>query len=257
MADRPSGRAVGRVAANAAAAFRLVLLRHGQSEWNARNLFTGWADVPLSAAGEGEAVRAGQLLDRLDLRPAVVHTSVQRRAIRTADLVLASCDRRWIPVRRSWRLNSNHYGALEGRNKDDVRAEYGERQVLAWRRRYDCAPPPLPADAPGPEWSDPRYAVLPPDARPRTESLADVTARLLPYWYEAIVPDLLTGCCVLVVSHGNTLRALIKHLDRVGDEQSALLEVPTASPVHYDLDQHMRPVVAGGERLGSPWHPAQ
>lgn len=236
---------------------RLVLLRHGESQWNARNLFTGWVDVPLSAAGEGEAVRAGHLLDQPGLRPTIVHTSVQRRAIQTADLALAACDRRWIPVHRSWRLNSNHYGALQGRNKDQVRAEYGERQVLAWRRQYDCAPPPMPADAPYSQWHDPRYAIIPPDARPRTESLADVTARLLPYWYDAIVPDLLTGSCVLVVSHGNTLRALIKHLDGVGAEQSALLEVPTGIPVRYELDGSMLPVVAGGERLGSSRHPAQ
>jgi 2,3-bisphosphoglycerate-dependent phosphoglycerate mutase len=240
-----------------AAIFRLVLLRHGESEWNARNLFTGWVDVPLSAAGEGEAMRAGQLLDHLDLRPTVVHTSVQRRAIQTADLALAGCGRHWIPVRRSWRLNSNHYGALQGRNKDQVRAEYGERQVLAWRRRYDCAPPPMPEDAPNSQWDDPRYAVIPPDARPRTESLVDVTARLLPYWYDAIVPDLVVGRCVLVVSHGNPLRALIKHLDRVGDEQNALLEVPTGVPIRYELDRNMRPVVAGGERLGSLEHRAE
>jgi 2,3-bisphosphoglycerate-dependent phosphoglycerate mutase len=240
-----------------AATFRLVLLRHGESEWNARNLFTGWVDVSLSGAGEGEAVRAGQLLGQPGLRPAVVHTSVQRRALQTADVALTACDRCWIPVRRSWRLNSNHYGALQGRNKDQARAEYGERQVLAWRRRYDCAPSPMPEDAPYSQWDDPRYAVIPPDARPRTESLADVTARLLPYWYDAIVPDLLTGCCVLVVSHGNTLRALIKHLDRVGDEQSALLEVPTGVPIRYELDRNTRPIVAGGERLGSLGHRAQ
>jgi 2,3-bisphosphoglycerate-dependent phosphoglycerate mutase len=244
------------VATSAALTFRLVLLRHGESEWNARNLFTGWVDVPLSAVGEGEANRAGQLLDQPDLRPTVVHTSVQRRAIQTADLALAACGRHRIPVRRSWRLNSNHYGVLQGQDKDQVRAEYGEHQVLAWRRQYDCAPPPMPEDAPYSQWNDPRYAVLPPDARPRTESLADVTARLLPYWYDAIVPDLVTSECVLVVSHGNTLRALIKHLDGVSDEQSALLEVPTGVPVCYELDLSMRPVVAGGERLGAQ-RPAQ
>ncbi len=237
------------MAASAAVTFQLVLLRHGESVWNARNLFTGWVDVPLSAAGEGEATQAGHLLDRPDLRPAVVHTSVQRRAIETADLALAACDRRWIPARRSWRLNSNHYGALQGRDKDQVRAEYGDHQVRAWRRRYDCAPPPMPEDGPYSQWDDPRYAVIPPDARPRTESLADVTARLLPYWYDAIVPDLLTGRCVLVVSHGNTLRALIKHLDGVSDEQSADLEVPTGLPVEYRLDRGMRPLVPGGRRL--------
>lgn len=229
---------------------RLVLLRHGESAWNALNLFTGWVNVPLSPAGEQEAVRAGQLLADNGLRPAFVHTSVQRRAIHTADLALAECDRDWIPVRRSWRLNSNHYGLLQGRNKDLVRAEYGDRQYQAWHRQYDCAPPPMPDDDPYSQFADPRYAAIPAEARPRTESLQDVTARLLPYWYDAIVPDLLTGCCVLVVSHGNTLRALIKHLDRVSDEASGQLEVPTGVPVVYALDRDICPVVPGGQRLG-------
>jgi 2,3-bisphosphoglycerate-dependent phosphoglycerate mutase len=230
---------------------RLVLLRHGESVWNARNLFTGWVNVPLSPAGEQEAARAGRLLAGSGLRPALVHTSVQRRAIQTADLALAECDRDWIPVRRSWRLNSNHYGMLQGQNKDQVRAQHGDRQYQAWRRQYDCAPPPVPDDSPYSQFTDPRYAAIPAEARPRTESLRDVTARLLPYWYDAIVPDLLTGPCVLVVSHGNTLRALIKHLDRVSDEASARLEVPTALPVVYDLDHDMRPVVPGGRYPGT------
>jgi 2,3-bisphosphoglycerate-dependent phosphoglycerate mutase len=228
---------------------RLVLLRHGESAWNALNLFTGWVNVPLSQAGEREAARAGQLMADAGLRPAVVHTSVQRRAIHTADLALSECDRDWIPVRRSWRLNSNHYGLLQGRNKDHVRAEYGGRQYQAWHRQYDCAPPPMPDDDPYSQFADPRYAAIPAEARPRTESLQDVTARLLPYWYDVIVPDLLTGCSVLVVSHGNTLRALIKHLDRVSDEASGRLEVQTGLPVVYDLDYDMRPVVPGGQRL--------
>jgi 2,3-bisphosphoglycerate-dependent phosphoglycerate mutase len=230
-------------------ATRLVLLRHGESVWNARNLFTGWVNVPLSPAGVQEAVRAGLLLADDDLRPAVVHTSVQRRAIQTADLALAECDRDWIPVRRSWRLNSNHYGMLQGQNKDQVRAQHGDRQYQAWRRQYDCAPPPMPDDGLYSQFADPRYAAIPAEARPRTESLQDVTARLLPYWYDAIVPDLLTGPCVLVVSHGNTLRALIKHLDRVSDAASSRLEVLTGLPVIYELDRDMRPVVPGGRRL--------
>jgi 2,3-bisphosphoglycerate-dependent phosphoglycerate mutase len=228
---------------------RLVLLRHGESAWNALNLFTGWVNVPLSPAGQQEAVRAGRLLAGAGLRPAVVHTSVQRRAIQTAEAALAECDRDWIPVRRSWRLNSNHYGLLQGQNKDQVRAEYGDRQYQAWHRQYDCAPPPMPDDDPCSQFADPRYASIPAEARPRAESLQDVTARLLPYWYDAIVPDLLTGSCVLVVSHGNTLRALIKHLDRVSDEASSRLEVPTGLPVVYDLDHDMCPVVPGGRRL--------
>ena len=229
---------------------RLVLLRHGESAWNALNLFTGWVNVPLSPAGEQEAARAGQLLADNGLRPAVVHTSVQRRAIQTADLALAECDRDWIPVRRSWRLNSNHYGVLQGQNKDQVRAQYGGRQYQAWRRQYDCAPPPMPENAPYSQFADPRYAAIPAEARPRTESLRDVTTRLLPYWHDAIVPDLLMRPCVLVVSHGNTLRALIKHLDHVSDDASGQLEVPTGMPVVYTVDRDMRPVVPGGERLG-------
>jgi 2,3-bisphosphoglycerate-dependent phosphoglycerate mutase len=227
----------------------LVLLRHGESVWNTLNRFTGWVNVPLSLAGEQEAKRAGWLLAGSDLRPSLVHTSVQRRAIQTADLALAECDRDWIPVRRSWRLNSNHYGMLQGQDKDQVRARHGDRQYQAWRRQYDCAPPPMPDDAPYSQFSDPRYAAIPADARPHTESLRDVTARLLPYWYDAIVPDLLTGCCVLVVSHGNTLRALIKHLDHISDEASARLEVPTGLPTVYDLDRDMHPLVPGGCRL--------
>ena len=171
----------------------LALLRHGESVWNARNLFAGWVNVPLSRAGEQEAVEAGRLLASNDLRPAFVHTSLQRRAIQTADLALAECDRDWIPVRRTWRLNSNHYGALQGQDKEQVRAEYGDRQYHAWRRQYDCAPPPMPDEGPYSQFADPRYAAIPPDARPRAESLHDVTARLLPYWYDVIVPDLLTG----------------------------------------------------------------
>jgi 2,3-bisphosphoglycerate-dependent phosphoglycerate mutase len=228
---------------------QLVLLRHGESVWNARNLFTGWVNVPLSQAGEQEAIEAGRLLAREDLRPAFVYTSLQRRAIQTADLALAECDRDWIPVRRTWRLNSNHYGSLQGRDKEQVRAEYGDRQYDAWRRQYDCAPPPMPDEGPYSQFADPRYAAIPPEARPRAESLRDVTGRLLPYWYDEIVPELLTCSSVLVVSHGNTLRALVKHLDRVDDEASALLEVPTGLPVVYELDREMRPVVPGGRRL--------
>ena len=229
---------------------RLALLRHGESVWNARNPFTGWVNVPLSPAGEQEAVLAGRLLADSGLWPALVHTSVQRRAIQTADLALAECDRDWIPVRRSWRLNSNHYGALQGQNKDEVRAQHGNHQYQAWRRQFDCAPPPLPDDAPYSQFADPRYAAIPAEARPRTESLQAVTPRLLPYWYDAIVPDLFTGSCVRVVSHGNTLRALFKHLDEVSDEASARLEVPTGLPVVYDLDHDMRPIVPGGRCLG-------
>jgi len=220
---------------------RLVLLRHGESAWNARDLFTGWVNVPLSAHGEQQATRAGDLLSAHDLRPDVVHTSVQRRAIRTAELALAACDRDWIPVRRSWRLNSNHYGALQGRSKAEVRAAYGEEQYMSWRRGYDVRPPLLAAGAEHSQFADPRYAGLPPEARPRGESLRDVTARLLPYWYDGIVPDLRQGSLVLVASHGNTLRALIKHLESVSDDASAGLSVPNGVPLLYELDADLRP----------------
>jgi 2,3-bisphosphoglycerate-dependent phosphoglycerate mutase len=225
--------------------YRLVLLRHGQSEWNARNLFTGWANPDLTAAGEREAVRAGQMLAARRLRPDSVHTSLQRRAIGSAELALAACDRDWIPVRRSWRLNGRHYGALQGRDKAAVLREYGEEQVLLWRRSYATAPPPLAADAECSQYDDPRYTLLPPDARPRAESLRDVTARLLPYWYDAIVPDLRSGACVLVVSHGNTLRALIKHLDAIGDDEIVAMNVPNGIPLVYHLGPDMRPVTRG------------
>jgi 2,3-bisphosphoglycerate-dependent phosphoglycerate mutase len=237
--------------------YRLVVLRHGESEWNARNLFTGWVNVPLSRCGEREAARAGHLLAEHGLLPGFAHTSLQRRTIRTADLALAECDRDWIPVRRSWRLNSSHLGALQGRNKAQVLKEYGEQQFIAWRRSYDAPPPPLDTGAEYSQFADARYAALPPDARPRTESLKDVLARLLPYWYDAIVPDLRTGGCVLVVSHGNTLRALIKHLDRISDEQITDLNISTGTPLAYELGPDMRPVTSGGRYLGSRGRPAR
>ena len=208
---------------------RLVLLRHGESEWNAKDLFTGWIDVGLSERGRAQAVAAGGEMADRGLLPDVVHTSVQRRAIRTADLALEACGRLWIPVRRSWRLNSNHYGALQGRVKAQVRAAAGDEQFMRWRRDYDVRPPLGEVD------DDPRYAALPPRERPRGESLRDVTARLLPYWHDAIVPDLHRGACVLVVSHGNTLRALVKHLEGVSDTDSAALTVPNAVPLRYDV----------------------
>jgi 2,3-bisphosphoglycerate-dependent phosphoglycerate mutase len=230
----------------------LVLLRHGESDWNASNLFAGWVNVPLSPEGEREAARAGRLLAGHGLLPGVAHTSVQRRTIRTADLALAECDRAWIQVHRSWRLNSNHYGALQGRNKDQVRHEAGQQQFMAWRRSYDAPPPPLAADARYSQFADPRYAALPPEARPRAESLRDVAARLLPYWYDAIVPDLRSGACVLVVSHGNTLRALVKHLDRISDDRIAELNIPTGVPLAYQLGPDLHPVAGGGRYLGPP-----
>jgi 2,3-bisphosphoglycerate-dependent phosphoglycerate mutase len=207
----------------------LVLLRHGESAWNARDVFTGWIDVGLSELGKGQAERAGRSLADRGFFPDVVHTSVQRRAIGSADLALGACGRSWVPVRRSWRLNSNHYGALQGRGKEEVQAEVGDEQFMAWRRGFRVRPPLGEPD------SDPRYAALPPETRPRGESLHDVILRLLPYWCDAIVPDLGEHGCVLVVSHGNTLRALVKHLEAVSDEAVSRLEVPNASPLCYEF----------------------
>ena len=168
----------------------LVLLRHGQSEWNAKNLFTGWVDVDLTEVGAAEAVRGGALLRDADLLPDILHTSVQIRAIRTAQITLAECERAWVPVRRSWRLNERHYGALQGKDKKQTLAEFGEEQFMQWRRSYDTPPPPLPDDSEFSQVGDPRYADLPPELLPRTECLKDVLERMLPYWYDAIVPDL-------------------------------------------------------------------
>ena len=229
--------------------YRLVVLRHGQSEWNAAEVFTGWENAHLTALGELQAARAGALLAEHDVLPAFGHTSLQRRAIRTAELVLAAADRDWIPVRRSWRLNGRHYGALQGRNKAEVIQQYGEQQVMAWRRSYDVPPPPLGETDAAAQAADPRYRAVPPDALPCSESLADVFARLLPYWYDAIVPDLRAGGCVLVVSHGNTLRALVKHLESISGDQIAGLEIPTGIPLVYQLGPDLRPDALGGQYL--------
>jgi 2,3-bisphosphoglycerate-dependent phosphoglycerate mutase len=227
----------------------LVLLRHGQSEWNARNLFTGWVDVPLSAAGEAEARRGGEMLREAGLRPDVLHTSVLRRAIRTAEITLDVADLAWIPVRRSWRLNERHYGALQGKDKKQTLAEFGEDQFMLWRRSYDVPPPPLDEDSEWSQWDDPRYAALPRELRPRAECLKDVLERMLPYWYDAIVPDLRASRVVLVAAHGNSLRALVKHLDGIDDETIAGLNIPTGIPLRYDLDDDLQPLTRGGEYL--------
>jgi 2,3-bisphosphoglycerate-dependent phosphoglycerate mutase len=227
----------------------LVLLRHGESVWNSEGLFTGWVDVGLSGKGTKEAGRAGELLRDADLNPGVVHTSVLTRAIQTANVSLESAGLLWLPVRRSWRLNERHYGALQGKNKAQTRAEFGDEQFMLWRRSYDTPPPPLPDDDPMSQSADPRYAGLPPELRPRTECLRDVLWRLLPYWYDAIVPDLLTGRTVLVVAHGNSLRALVKHLDGIADDAISGLDIPTGIPLMYELDDSFRPVVAGGRYL--------
>ena len=227
----------------------LILLRHGESHWNKLNLFTGWVDVGLTEKGAAEAARAGELIRDQHLSPDVLHTSVQRRAIRTAELALEAADRMWLPVRRSWRLNERHYGALQGKDKAATLAEYGEEQFMLWRRSYDTPPPPLDIDDENSQFHDPRYAELPPELRPRTECLADVVARMLPYWYDAIVPDLRTGRIVLVAAHGNSLRGLIKHLDGLTKEEVVGLNVPTGIPLRYDLEQDLRPVTPGGTYL--------
>ncbi|MDQ1685372.1 MAG: 2,3-bisphosphoglycerate-dependent phosphoglycerate mutase [Frankiaceae bacterium] len=227
----------------------LVLLRHGESEWNAKNLFTGWVDVDLSAKGRDEAAAGGRLLAEHDLLPDVLHTSLLRRAISTATIALDACDRHWIPVRRSWRLNERHYGALQGKDKKQTLDEFGDEQFMIWRRSYDTPPPPLPDDD---EWSqvgDPRYAQLPPEVVPRTECLEDVVVRLLPYWYDAIVPDLRAGRTVLVAAHGNSLRAMVKHLDDVDDATIVGLNIPTGIPLVYELDDALRPREPGGRYL--------
>ena len=227
----------------------LVLLRHGESAWNAENLFTGWVDVGLTDKGLKEAVRAGELLAEHDLLPDVLHTSVLKRAIATAGNAVGTCDRQWIQVRRSWRLNERHYGALQGKNKSQIREEYGDDQFMVWRRSYDTPPPPIDDNDEFSQARDPRYASLAPELVPRTECLKDVVERMLPYWYDAIVPDLRTGQNVLVVAHGNSLRALVKHLDDISDDEITGLNIPTGIPLRYDLDDALRPVKNGGAYL--------
>ena len=228
--------------------YNLVLLRHGESEGNQKNLFTGWVDVPLTDKGREEGIRAGELLREHDLLPDVLHTSLLKRAILTAQITLESADRSWIPTTRSWRLNERHYGALQGKNKKEIRDEYGEDQFMEWRRSFSTPPPPLDDAS---EWSqvrEERYANLG-DALPRTECRSDVIVRLLPYWYDAIVPDLQRGRTVLVAAHGNSLRALIKHLEGISDEEITGLNVPTGIPLHYELDEAFRPVGGRGTYL--------
>jgi 2,3-bisphosphoglycerate-dependent phosphoglycerate mutase len=219
----------------------LVLLRHGQSEWNLKNLFTGWVDVDLTDQGRAEATRAGVELAAAGIAPSMLHTSLQLRAIRTAELALDGLGRKWIPVRRSWRLNERHYGALQGKDKAQTTAEFGEDQVKIWRRSYDVPPPPLAIDDPQ-SGIDARYAALPADVLPRAECLADVIARMLPWWYDGIVADLRAGHTVMVAAHGNSLRALVKHLDGMTDAQVLELNIPTGEPLVYELDDALSPI---------------
>ncbi|MBO1752964.1 phosphoglyceromutase [Actinotalea sp. BY-33] len=227
--------------------YTLVLLRHGESEWNAKNLFTGWVDVPLSEKGIEEARRGGTLLTDADVHPDVVHTSLLRRAITTANLALDAAERHWIPVKRSWRLNERHYGALQGKDKKQTLAEFGEEQFMLWRRSYDTPPPEIELGSEYSQDADPRYADAP---VVRTECLKDVLERALPYWDAEIVPDLQAGKTVLVAAHGNSLRAIIKYLDDIDDETIAGLNVPTGIPLRYELDEEtLKPVTRGGTYL--------
>lgn len=227
----------------------VILLRHGQSDWNAKNLFTGWVDVDLTDQGAAEAERGGRMLADQDLLPDVVHTSLLRRAIRTSEIALHAAERPWIPVRRHWRLNERHYGALQGKNKAETLAEFGEEQFMLWRRAYDTPPPPIDPDNEWAQTYDPRYAQLAPEQMPAAECLKDVVDRMLPYWYDAIVPDLRDGRTVLVTAHGNSLRALVKHLDGISDDDIVGLNIPTGIPLVYRLDDDLRPLTPGGEYL--------
>src|SRR3954452_5367015 len=225
----------------------LILLRHGESDWNEKNLFTGWVDVDLTEKGRAEAVRAGELIKELNRQPDVLYTSLLRRAINTANLALDAADRHWIPVHRDWRLNERHYGALQGLNKAETQEKYGNEQFMAWRRSYDTPPPPI---EPGSEYSqdrDPRYADI--GGGPLTQGLADVVARFVPYYTETIVPDLKAGKTVLIAAHGNSLRALVKYLDGMSDEDVVGLNIPTGIPLIYELDEALKPTVAGGRYL--------
>jgi 2,3-bisphosphoglycerate-dependent phosphoglycerate mutase len=233
----------------------LVLLRHGQSEWNLENLFTGWTDVPLTDEGIAEARESGRLMAEAGYEFGVLHTSLLVRATHTAELALREMGLHWLPVRRHWRLNERHYGALQGLNKKETAEKHGDEQVLMWRRSYDTPPPALEPDDERHPRHDRRYADLAPDLLPATECLKDVVERMLPYWYDAIVPDLINGRNPLVVAHGNSLRALVKHLDGLSEEEVVGLNIPTGIPLVYDLDENLEAV--GKRYLGDPEAAAQ
>lgn len=226
----------------------LALLRHGQSEWNLANRFTGWVDVDLSAQGEAEAIAAGRMLRDAGIVPDVVHTSLQKRAIRTAELVLGELGLPDLTPKRSWRLNERHYGALQGLDKAETARRHGDDQVKIWRRSYSTRPPELTDDEWAAQRADPAHADVPDDALPRAESLADVVDRMMPYWSESIVPDLRANPVVLVVAHGNSLRALVMHLDRLSEDEVLELNIPTGIPLVYDLGADLEPL--GSRYLG-------
>jgi len=228
--------------------YDLILLRHGNSVWNQKNLFTGWVDVDLSDQGRQEAKRAGELLGEKNLLPDLLYTSVLKRAINTAHIALDQIDRNWIPTERSWRLNERHYGSLQGLDKAETLEKYGPEQFQTWRRSYDTPPPPIADDAEYSQAHDERYAGLG-DALPRTECLKDVLVRMLPYWHSDISESLRSGKKVLITAHGNSLRALVKHLDDISDDEIAELNIPTGIPLHYRLGEDLKPLVRGGEYL--------
>jgi len=229
-------------------AYKLILLRHGESAWNEKNLFTGWVDVRLTQKGEEEAVRAGELFKEHNLLPELLHTSLLRRAINTAEIALNESERHWIPVRRSWKLNERHYGALQGKDKKATLAEYGNEQFQLWRRSFDVPPPPIEDGNEFSQVNDPRYQELG-NLIPKTECLKDVVQRLIPYWEQEIIPDLKSGKVTLVTAHGNSLRALVKHLDGISDQDIAALNIPTGIPLLYELTDDFKPVKNGGEYL--------
>jgi 2,3-bisphosphoglycerate-dependent phosphoglycerate mutase len=229
-------------------ATKLILLRHGESEWNEKNLFTGWVDVRLTQKGEKEALRAGELFKEHNLLPEILHTSLLRRAISTAQIALDKADRHWIPVRRSWKLNERHYGALQGKDKKATLAQYGDEQFQLWRRSFDVPPPPIEAGDEFSQAKDARYKDLG-NLIPKTECLKDVVERLIPYWEQEIIPDLKGGKVTLVTAHGNSLRALVKHLDGISDQDIAALNIPTGIPLLYELDDDFKPITNGGKYL--------
>lgn len=228
----------------------LILVRHGQSEWNLKNLFTGWTDVGLTSRGVEEARTAGRLMSEAGLEPDILFTSVLIRATQTADLAIEEAGWDPLPTFRSWRLNERHYGALQGLDKKETADKYGDEQVLAWRRSYDISPPPLEPDDPRHPSHDERYADVDPEELPATECLADVVDRMLPYWFDEIVPVLVAGGTPLVVAHGNSIRALLKHLDDISRDDIVGVNIPTGIPLVYELDDDMTPVSSG--YLGDP-----
>ena len=226
--------------------YKLVLLRHGQSAWNKTNQFTGWVDVPLTEQGVAEAKHGGQLLKEKNVLPDIVFTSLLRRAINTANFALDEADRLWIPVQRSWRLNERHYGALQGKNKSEIRQEYGDEKFMIWRRSYATPPPEINPDDPYAQDNDPRYAG---DPVPEAEALANVVARVTPYWESAIEPELKSGKTVLIAAHGNSLRAIVKMLDGLSEEEISKVNIPTGIPLLYELGENFRPIKPRGEYL--------